>query len=203
MSLTRTSGPAEEPGLYMDEAEAAAFRLAGGPSDTAKNPIQYFGNRGALAGHIDQVDKFIKRVPKLQLITAYDAVADSKGKTIYASDLAVHAAEAERELKLFAPSRAIVYTTTTPTPSVEMRSRAVDATLNAIRSVLCVSAIGLLAAGDGTGRQGGGPRFRMTTCWNPRWERERLTPSACGLGNSVRRGTLVSLECVSRRLPVF
>ena len=64
MSLTRTSGPADEPGLYMDEAEAAAFRLAGGPSDTAKNPIQYFGNRGALAGHIDQVDKFIKRVPK-------------------------------------------------------------------------------------------------------------------------------------------
>ena len=69
MSLTRTSGPADEPGLFMDEAETAAFRLAGGPFDTAKNPIQYFGNRGALAGHVDQVDTFIKRIPKLQLIT--------------------------------------------------------------------------------------------------------------------------------------
>ena len=93
MSSIRASGLANEPGLIRDEAEASAFRLSGGPIDTAKNPIQYFGNRGALAGHIDQVDKFIKRVPKLQLITAYDAVSDSKGKTIYATDQAVHAAE--------------------------------------------------------------------------------------------------------------
>ena len=68
MSLTRTSRPADEPGLFMDEAETAAFRQAGGPFDTAKNPM-YFGNCGALAGHVDQVDTFIKRIPKLQLIT--------------------------------------------------------------------------------------------------------------------------------------
>ena len=134
MSSIRASGLANEPGLIRDEAEASAFRLSGGPIDTAKNPIQYFGNRGALAGHIDQVDKFIKRVPKLQLITAYDAVSDSKGKTIYATDQAVHAAEAERELKAIAPSRAIIYTTTAPTPSVEMRSRAVNAAIQAFQS---------------------------------------------------------------------
>ena len=51
-----------EPDYVMDEAELQAYRQAGGPVDTYKNPIQYFGKRGALAGHIEQVDKYLQRL---------------------------------------------------------------------------------------------------------------------------------------------
>ena len=92
----------------MDEAELNAYRLAGGPVDTSNNPVLYFGKRGALAGHVEQLDEFIKRVPWLDLIMSFDAVVE-KGKTIYSSDQAVFAAEAERELQTFAPTSAIRY----------------------------------------------------------------------------------------------
>ena len=97
-----------DPNHNMDEEALKAYRLAGGPVDTANNPVQYFGGRGALAGHIELVDKYIKRVPKYELIMAQDAVME-KSKTVYASDQAALAAEAERELRLFDPSSAITY----------------------------------------------------------------------------------------------
>ena len=69
----------------MDDTELTAYRQAGGPVDTSNKPIQYFGARGALAGHIEQVDKFIKRTPKYNLIMSQDAVME-KSKTVYATD---------------------------------------------------------------------------------------------------------------------
>ena len=133
MSKSRTFAPENEPEHTMDEAELLAYRQAGGPVDTYNNPIQYFGKRGALAGHIEQVDKYLQRIPKYKLIMAQDAVME-KSKIIYASDQAVLAAEAERELRAFDPARAINYTTIDPAPAPNRRSMRVDTVLKNLQS---------------------------------------------------------------------
>ena len=51
MSKSRTS-IIEEPNYVMDETELLAYRQKGGPVDTANQPVQYYGDRGTLAGHI-------------------------------------------------------------------------------------------------------------------------------------------------------
>ena len=122
-----------EPDYVMDEAELQAYRQAGGPVDTSKNRIQYFGKRGALAGHIEQVDKYLQRIPKYKLIMSEDAVME-KSKTIYASDQAVLAAEAERELRVFDPASAINYTTNDPAPPPNRRSMRVDTVLRNLQT---------------------------------------------------------------------
>ena len=127
MSKSRTSITGE-PNHNMDEEALKAYRLAGGPVDTYNNPIQYFGGRGTLAAHVELVDKYTKRVPKYELIMAHDAVME-KSKTVYASDQAVLAAEAERELRLFDPSSAIHYKHNDPAPPANRRSVRVDTVL--------------------------------------------------------------------------
>jgi len=80
MSKSRTS-ISGEPNYNMYEEAIKAYRLAGGPVDTANNPVQYFGGRGALAcGHIELMDKYIKRVPKYELIMSQDAVMEKSQK---------------------------------------------------------------------------------------------------------------------------
>ena len=130
---TRTSGLEDEPGYTMDETELTAYRLSGGPVDTSNNPILYYGKRGALAGHVDMLDKYIKRVPKLNLIMSLDAVIE-KGRTVYATDQAVFAAEAERELRAFAPSSAIEYSSDSPAPPANRRAQRVDTALASLRA---------------------------------------------------------------------
>ena len=90
MSKSRTS--IEEPKYVMDETELLAYHQKGGPVDTANKPVQYYGDRGTLAGHIEQVDKYVRRIPKYDLIMSQDAVME-KSKTVYATDQAVLAAE--------------------------------------------------------------------------------------------------------------